>query len=106
MKWIERLKEKWEVKSVHQFWIIMLVFACTGMTVVLVKRPTIAFLFPDGIQPIWFRIGYWFMIFPIYNCLLLVYAFIFGQFTFFWKYEKKMLGRFRKKTNVQSGTGS
>lgn len=101
MKWIEKLKKKWGIESAWQFWIIMIVFACTGTTVVIVKKPAIAFLFPDGIQPMWFRIGYWIMILPIYNCLLLFYGFVFGQFNFFWNYEKRMIGRFRRRSDSQ-----
>jgi hypothetical protein len=98
MKWVDRLKEKWGIASNWQFLIIMVVFACTGFTVVLIKKPAIAFLFPDG-QPLWFKIGYWVMILPIYNTFLLFYGFVFGQFNFFWAYEKRMLSRFSRKKN-------
>ena len=96
MSWIEKLKEKWGVTSNWQFLIIRIVFACTGMTVVLVKKPVIGYFFPDG-QPLWFKIGYWIMILPIYNCFLLFYGWVFGQFKFFWAYEQKMIGRFKRK---------
>jgi hypothetical protein len=42
---------------------------------------------------------YWFtpirliLIFPIYQVLLVVIGFLFGQFKFFWAFEKKMLKR-------------
>jgi len=98
MSWVERLKEKWDIHSTWQFIIIMIVFACTGFTVVLVKRPAIELLFPDG-QPLWFKIGYWIMILPIYNTFLLFYGFVFGQFRFFWNYEKRMIRRFSRKKN-------
>lgn len=98
MSWVERLKEKWDIHSTWQFIIIMIVFACTGFTVVLVKRPVIELMFPDG-QPLWFKIGYWIMILPIYNTFLLFYGFVFGQFRFFWNYEKRMIRRFSRKKN-------
>jgi len=101
MSWVDRLKEKWEITSNWQFLIIMIVFACTGMTVVLVKKPVIGYFFPDG-QPMWFKIGYWIMILPIYNCFLLFYGFVFGQFGFFWNYEKRMFSRFSRKKNADS----
>ena len=97
MSWVDRLKEKWNVKSTGQFIIIMIVFACTGMTVVLIKKPIIYLFVEDGVQPTWFRIIYWLLIFPIYNCILLFYGFVFGQFQFFWAYEQKMINRFRRK---------
>lgn len=100
MKWIEKLKEKWGLTSNWQFFIIMLVFACTGTTVVLAKKPLIGLLFEDGVKPLWFQIGYWVLILPIYNIILLGYGFLFGQFAFFWKYEQKMLRRFGIKVNA------
>ena len=100
MSWIERLKKKWNLESNWQFLIIMLVFACTGTTVVLIKKPLINLLFEDGVRPLWFQIAYWVLILPIYNVILLCYGFIFGQFAFFWKYEQKMLKRFGIKVNA------
>lgn len=102
MKWVEKLKIKWGITSQWQFIVIMLVFACTGTTVVLVKKPLIAMIFDNGVQPLWFKIAYWIFILPIYNMLLLFYGFIFRQFDFFWSYEKKMLSRFTRKKNVES----
>ncbi len=99
MSWTKKLKEKWGITSQLQFVIILIVFACTGTTVVLVKKPLIALLFEDGVRPMWFQITYWVLILPIYNVFLLFYGFVFGQFAFFWRYEKKMLGRFSRKKN-------
>lgn len=98
MSWIERLKVKWNLESNWQFVIIMLVFACTGTTVVLIKKPLINLLFEDGVRPLWFQISYWIFILPFYNIILLCYGFIFGQFAFFWRYEQKMLRRFGIKS--------
>ena len=100
MSWIERLKTKWALESTWQFIIIMLVFACTGTTVVFIKKPLIALLFEDGVRPLWFQIAYWVLVLPFYNIILLCYGFIFGQFAFFWRYEQKMLRRFGIKTAV------
>jgi hypothetical protein len=35
------------------------------------------------------------LIFPIYQVLLVFIGAIFGQFSFFWKFEKKMLERLK-----------
>jgi hypothetical protein len=35
------------------------------------------------------------LIFPIYQILLVFVGFIFGQFSFFWEFEKKMLVRLK-----------
>lgn len=100
MSWIEKLKEKWQLESNWQFVIIMLVFACTGSTIVLIKKPLIGLLFEDGVRPLWFQIAYWIIILPFYNLVLLFYGFVFRQFDFFWKYEKKMLKRFGVKIDA------
>lgn len=97
MSWIERFKTKWNLQSTGQFLIVMLVFALTGTTVLFVKMPIQAFFMVDGELPTWFKIGYWIMIFPIYNVFLLCYGFLLGQFSFFWEYEKKMISRFKRK---------
>ena len=102
MSWVHKLKAKWGITSQWQFVIIMIVFACTGTTVVLIKKPLIQMLFEDGVRPLWFQIMYWILILPVYNALLLFYGFLFRQFDFFWRYEKKMIGRFSRKKNVES----
>ncbi|MBV6647370.1 MAG: prolipoprotein diacylglyceryl transferase [Cyclobacteriaceae bacterium] len=97
---MDRLKEKWEIQSTYQFVMIMVVFACTGTSVVFLKKPIIGFFTVDGEQPLWFTIAYWVFILPIYNVILLFYGFVLGQFSFFWAYEKRMIGRFSRKRNA------
>lgn len=92
--WFARLREKWKV-STAQVWIILLVFACTGTTVLLLKRPLLAALAGDGEPPVLFTVAYYMLIVPTYNVILLAYGTLFGQFQFFWAYEKRMLGRVR-----------
>ncbi len=72
---------------------ILIVFACTGTTVMLLKRPVVAFFAGDGEQPLLFSILYYLLILPIYNVILLIYGFIFGQFSFFWEFEKRFIRR-------------
>ncbi len=97
MGWVSRIKEKWNIQSTWQFIIVMIVFACTGTTVLFLKRPIVAYFSEDGEQNMWFSIVYYILILPTYNVILLFYGFIFGQFEFFWSYEKKMINRFRRK---------
>jgi len=91
-KWIEKLKARWKVKNAFQVILILVVFACTGTTVLLLKKPIFAALYPEGV-PTAAKIVYWILILPIYNVILLVYGFIFGQFKFFWEFEKRMFRR-------------
>ena len=79
--------------------LILLVFICTGFTVVFLKKPLIGWLFPDGEKPLWFSILYYVLILPVYNVFLLLYGAVFGQFSFFWNYERRFFSRLlgRKK---------
>lgn len=97
--WIDRLKKRWNLHSAWQVVIVLIVFACTGTTVLLIKKPLFAWWFPDGDKPLWASISYWILIFPVYNVFLLMYGFIFGQFKFFWEFEKKFFSRIFSKFN-------
>jgi len=96
-QWIEKLKSRWNLKSTTQVVIVLIVFACTGTTVLLIKRPLFAYWFPDGEKPLWATIAYFILILPVYNVFLLFYGFLFGQFKFFWEFEKKFFKRFIPK---------
>jgi len=97
----EKLKSRWNLKNTWQVIIVLIVFALTGTTVLLIKKPLFALWFPDGEIPVIFSIIYYILILPIYNMFLLFYGFIFGQFSFFWNFEKKTFNRMfnRKKDN-------
>ncbi|HRJ28854.1 MAG TPA: prolipoprotein diacylglyceryl transferase [Cyclobacteriaceae bacterium] len=97
-QWIEKLKSRWNLKSTGQVVLVLIVFACTGTTVLLLKRPLFAYWFPDGEKPLWASITYFILILPVYNVFLLFYGFVFGQFRFFWEFEKRFFTRmFRRK---------
>src|SRR5690349_6083629 len=82
-KWIDKLQQRWKLQSTFQVIIILVVFACTGTTVLLIKRPLFEYWFPGGEKPLWANILYYVLILPIYNIMLLAYGFVFGQFRFF-----------------------
>ena len=97
-QWIAKLQTRWKVQTAWQVIIILIVFACTGFTVMFIKPVITSWLFHEG-HPAWFSVLYWVMILPIYNLFLLFYGFVFGQFAFFWAFEKRFLNRLinRKK---------
>ena len=95
--WIERLKKKWNLESTFQVIIILVVFACTGITVMLIKHPIMEFLAGDRGNSTVGTILYYLFILPIYNLLLLGYGFVFGQFNFFWQFEKRFFQRITSK---------
>jgi hypothetical protein len=95
--WIDRLKKKWKLENTFQVIIILVVFACTGVTVMLIKRPILQFLAGDEGNSTVGTILYYLFILPVYNILLLGYGFVFGQFNFFWQFEKRFLQRITSK---------
>lgn len=93
MSWLDSLKERWKVGSLFQVIIILVVFACTGFTVLFLKRPLFAYLFDTSEVPVWATVVYYILILPVYNVFLLFYGFVFGQFRFFWNFEKRFFAR-------------
>ncbi len=97
---MNKLKQKWGIDSNFQLIVIFVVFAITGSASVYVAKPFLSFIglertsFTDAW---WGGFIYWSMrlliIFPIYQVLLVFFGWLFGQFRFFWGFEKKMLQR-------------
>lgn len=96
MNWLKKLQKRWEVKSLGQVVLILIVFACTGFTVMFLKEPILELFAAPEERTIWFSVGYYLLILPIYNIVLLVYGAVFGQFRFFWAFEKRMLQGMKK----------
>ncbi len=92
MSLMQRLEQRWGVGP-WRVVLILLVFACTGTTVLLLKRPIVAFFTGEGDPSLLFSVIYYVLILPIYNVLLLLYGALFGQFKFFWAFEKRFFAR-------------
>lgn len=92
-EWVNKLQKRWDV-SARKVFIILIVFALTGFTILFLKRPVVAFFTgEDGQQPLIFSILYYVLILPVYNIFLLIYGFLLGQFSFFWEFEKRFFRR-------------
>lgn len=92
---MNKLKERWGIESNLQIAIIFIVFAVTGSTASYIGKPILGFL---NITPETFHsIIYWtlriLILFIMYQFLLVFFGWLFGQHTFFWNFEKKMLSR-------------
>ena len=94
---MKKLKERWGFTSNKQIVIIFLVFAITGFSSLQLAKPFLTLIgIPDTFEPHWlYRVLRLLLIFPIYQVLLVFVGFIFGQFSFFWNFEKKMLERLK-----------
>ncbi|MFN4147264.1 MAG: DUF6787 family protein [Runella sp.] len=91
MGWISKLKNRWGLTSTWQLLVILVVFACTGFTVMYTKRGLVKWLEIESTGVSWlFNL---LIILPLYQLILLIYGAIFGQFHFFWNFEKKMFNR-------------
>ena len=78
---MNRLKEKWGIKSNFQLVIILIVFAITGSISALISSPIIDFIFGESdINGIVKFILQLLIIMPIYQVLLLFFGYIFFQF--------------------------
>lgn len=92
---MNKLKARWGVKSNFQVAIIFIVFAVTGSTASYIGKPFLGYL---NITPETFNtLIYWTLrlviLFIMYQFLLVFFGWLFGQHTFFWNFEKKMLSR-------------
>jgi p-aminobenzoyl-glutamate transporter AbgT len=89
MNWVDKLKQRWGVNSAWDVIVILIVFACTGFTIVYIKR-----LFGiDYETPLTSRVLFYVFVLLIYQVVLLVYGFLFGKFKFFYNFEKRMFKR-------------
>jgi hypothetical protein len=94
MNWIEKLKIRWKLKSAWQVGVVLLAFACTGFTILFIKRPLLNWLAGEEGNSALATILYYIFILPLYNIILLGYGFILGHFRFFWEFEKRFMERF------------
>ena len=89
---MQKLKARWKVTSNLQLFVIFLVFAITGSTAAKFAAPITDFIGITKDMGGWiywpFRIV---IIFPVYQVLLVAFGWLFGEFKFFWNFEKKML---------------
>jgi hypothetical protein len=97
---MEKLKKRWGISSNFQLIIILIVFSVTGSTAVYVAKPFLTWVglhkgaFPEAWWGAWVYYSIRILIiFPIYQVLLVLIGALFGQFKFFWRFEKKMLHR-------------
>lgn len=86
-------KERWNITSNWQVFVIIVVFALTGSTAAMISKPILHWL---GVSKethhiLLYLLLYILIIFPIYQILLVGIGFLLGLFKFFWAFEKKML---------------
>ncbi|MEO1010153.1 MAG: DUF6787 family protein [Bacteroidota bacterium] len=92
---MEKLKKRWGIGSNFQLIVIFVVFAITGSASAKLAEPLVHFigLDPETTNPWMYWTARILLIFPVYQILLVAFGWLFGQFKFFWGFEKKMLSR-------------
>ncbi len=90
---IEKLRSRWQLPDLRSTLFVLLVFALTGTSVMFLKKLLQHSFFGDSR---WFTYLYYWLIIPFYNLLLLFFGWCFGQFDFFWQFEKKLFSRLKR----------
>jgi len=102
---LEPLMKKWKV-SKKDLLLILCVFAITGTTTAYVTKLITGWAgFTESTHWAWKVLLRLAVLIFGYQIILLFVAFLLGQFTFFWRYEKKLLARLgilRKEEPIKS----
>jgi hypothetical protein len=89
---LKKLKQRWNITSNSQLTVVFVVFALTGSTAAKFAEPITEAI---GLTKEMGWYIYWpiriLIIFPIYQVLLVFFGWLFGEYLFFWNFEKKML---------------
>lgn len=90
----EKLKQRWNVSGTQLF-LILCVFAITGSTTAFISKAITSWVGLTPESPLWQRAGLRGLVLIFgYQFIILLVSIPFGQFHFFWNYEKKILRRF------------
>lgn len=95
----KKLERKWIVEYRWEMIRVFIVFSITGSCSVFVGKPIIALIgiTKDNLNIVVYWILYIVVGLLFYQILLVFFGWLFGQFKFFWAFEKKMLRRFGLK---------
>jgi Family of unknown function (DUF6787) len=95
----KKLEKKWLLTYKWEMIRVFIVFAITGSSSVVMGRPIIKLLgiTKDNLNPILYWVLFIFITTVFYQILLVLFGWVFGQFQFFWNFEKKILSRFGLK---------
>ena len=92
---MEKLKKIFKVKSLYQLIVVFIVFGITGSLSLFISDYILGFLNLNS-----FILSVLLLIMT-YQVLLIIIGTLFGEFTYFWAMEKKIISRFnfnRSKT--------
>ena len=94
---LQKIIDKFHAKSFKHLIIIFLVFALSGSASLLMSSSILAALNLKELinfYPLYLLVRIILLI-PIYQLLLIIIATLFGEFRYFWNFEKKFFKRLR-----------
>ena len=91
----KKLENKWILDAKWEMIRVFIVFAITGSSSMFVGRPVIKLLgiTKESLNPFLYWVLFIIIGLIFYQVLLVFFGWLFGQFQFFWNFEKKMLKR-------------
>ena len=94
---LHKLIYKFQAKSLYHLVIIFIIFAISGSLSLLFSEPVLNFLNLKvyfTYYPFYFILRIIILI-PIYQATLIIVGTLFGQFDYFWEFEKKLLKKLK-----------
>ncbi|WP_417370615.1 DUF6787 family protein [Gelidibacter japonicus] len=92
----KKLEKKWILKYRWEMIRVFIVFSITGSSSVFIGKPIMALIgiTKDNLNTTVYWILYIIVGLIFYQIMLIFFGWLFGQFKFFWEFEKKMFSRF------------
>lgn len=95
-EFIEKIKERWGVSSIGGLFLILFLFAITGITTLFVRHFLFDILGITAGTDYWIQVIAWIaIVFPSYQVLFLLFGFLLGQFEFVYNFEKRSFKRIK-----------
>ena len=99
INFLQKLNKVFKTNNNFQLFIVFLVFGLSGSISVMVSSPIIKLFALDKylqntVLELIIRI---LIIFPIYQVILICVGTVFGQFRYFWNFQKHFFKKFKKK---------
>ena len=94
---LNNLVKRFNAKSNKHLLIIFIIFSLSGSGSLFISAPIISAINLEILityYPLYLLVRI-LIIIPIYQIILIIIATLFGQFNYFWKFEKKILQRFK-----------
>lgn len=94
----DKFKIKWNITSNWQLAVILIVFSVTGRAALIVRKFVFEWIGITSETSMWLKVPLYILVLvPAYQILLIIIGAIFGQYRFFYEFQKKSIGRFYRR---------